>query len=197
MDRDDTYLDDYIKLVPESAMIRGMFFSWIHEFCLSKKVAHSKKRYIDFKLYPVKEFLGELNSSLAPIAAKDGIKFAAREYGRFIFPFFRQSLLGHSMLSAKLTPQAVFGIAPRAYKVLTEGVEMSVHIVEPGLLTAHYKNLWVLNDSLGVGTWEGVLQGLNLEGDVRVISSDDRCQATLEIRWTKSDEARPRMGRHF
>lgn len=179
----------HLAMVPEKARIRGMFYRWVDEFCLQQSLPILAERKIDFKLYSAKEYLGYLLRAITPIAERIGFPEALRLHGQFIFPNFMQTLLGRSITAAVLTPKAMMKVAPRSYKMLTEGVKVDVAFLTPTSIEVSMHDLWIFNDSFGVGTWEGVLKALKLDGEVKVVLSEGPATTRLRVNWLEKHES--------
>jgi len=189
------WVEDYIAAVPESALIRGMFFRWVDEFCAVNDLIPPAEKRIDFKFYPTTDFLYYLCWGLQPLATEVGYEQALRQMGQFIYDSFRKTILGRSVFSGVLSLRSLLKVGPRAYHMLLDD-SAEVEVTFPNDHEAHVslEGVWVFNDTLGVGTWEGVLTGYGVEGAVDIVKSNQRDGISLRIRWEPKEKKRSLSG---
>lgn len=177
----------YIQSVPEGAQIRGMFLNWVLDHV--ERAGHpadgltrtGASGWSGFRWVPLPDYLELLTRAMHRVFPHLPPQEGFRRHGHYIYENFSQTMVGKSVFAGALSPLSIIRLAPRCYSmVVSPG---SVHVdISDELIAVTFDNVWTFNESLQLGTWEGVLRKLGMDGSVRCYRlSDVKTRIEVEI----------------
>jgi uncharacterized protein (TIGR02265 family) len=174
----------HILGVPSEHGVRGMFFNSIIDEAEARGVAISPARnYVDFKHYPVREWLELLLESAGRCHRGLSLRGAVRRMGRLAYPAFAASMVGRVMFGVLGNDIA------RVMKIASKGYDCSlthakVVIVANGAhsVRVRFEHSYAFIDAYQVGVFEGALAACKRRGEVHV-RTDSVCEGEIFARW--------------
>lgn len=173
-----------LETMPPGRSVKGMFLQGFVDAALERSGRRiGRGRYTAFQSYPVREMLTLMveAASLAhpDVPPREGL----RRLGKVAYPTFARSMVGKVVMSmAGGDPKAALKLAPRAYRLIGDAGEATLHDVGPTECVLELRDVWTWPDAYNVGVHEGGLDAWGLEGEVRV-RVHSPCDVDLRITW--------------
>lgn len=172
-----------IEAIPSDVSIRGMFLQMlIQNMGADAPATVRSRRYLPFKSYPMREYVG----LLAVSCERSGVAPAerVRRLGHGVYPGYAATITGTAIFAAAgRSMRRVIDLSPAAFRVAAPECEVTVRELVEGHGVLQLRRLWNLPDLHIVGVVEGALQVCKSPGQVRVnkLGFGD---ADLEVTWT-------------
>ena len=177
-------LEAYIRQIPPESVTKGMFFDPLREqLRKARKPVPGRERYIGFRSYPMTEYLEVVTQCGAVLHPGVPIRRVLRLAGRLVYPTFAESLVGSLLfkVAGKNIPRILKAV-PRAYTQVNPNASAEVTMTGERSAIVEIRGLWDVPEVSQVGIFEGGLEALGIEGEVRVRPvSPSACD--LQLSW--------------
>jgi uncharacterized protein (TIGR02265 family) len=179
-------IEAYLDRIPDTAITKGMFFDPVRRPLLERgERLPGRERYLAFRDYPLREYLDVVLACGARLYPDASIRQRLRVMGRLVYPTFAATLIGRVLFKfAGSNVPRVLAAVPRAYKRVDPASSATVASLEDGLAILEIRSMWDVPEASQVGVYEGGLEALGLEGEVRARPVSP-CDCDLEIRWSR------------
>ena len=176
-----------LAAVPAHATVRGMFFQFLAQGLSPGAAAETKgRRYVAFKNYPVREYIGLLASSCAEYAGRIPAAQHVRLLGRQVYPNYAETLTGTAIFAmAGRNFRRVVELCPAAYRVSMSPCTVEIQSFADGHAVVQLRELWNMPDLHQVGIWEGAMDVCGARGEIRV-QVHSLCDVDFELNWREA-----------
>lgn len=174
-----------IEQTPASATVKGMFFESVLKGLDREGLERpTRKRYIAFKEYSLRELMETLLHSttiLHPtLAPKEGL----RRLGRLVYPTLSDSTVGKVLFSiAGRDWKSALNLTGRAYKISLDPGEATVKEVTETSAIVSLRNIYNFPDSYQPGVFEGAMDSFSIQGTVTARPLARACDVDLILEW--------------
>jgi uncharacterized protein (TIGR02265 family) len=176
-----------IAAVPERAKVRGMFFqSLIQAMGESAPEDASRRRYVAFKNYPMREYVELMMIGCARRSKHQAAGEYVRRLGRNIYPSYAQTISGTAIFAAAgRNFRRVLELCPAAYRIVIDPGSVAMRSITDGHAVVELRDIWNLPDLHQVGIFEGALDVCAATGTIEV-NVIDFGAVDFEIRWRQA-----------
>jgi uncharacterized protein (TIGR02265 family) len=170
--------------VPSEHGVRGLFFNSILREAKAQGVAISNARnYIDFKHYPVREWLELLLEAAGRCHDGLPLRGAVRRMGRLAYPAFAASMVGRVMFGVLGNDIArVMKIASKGYDCSLTHARVVIVAADAHSVRARFEHSYAFIDAYQVGVFEGAIAACKRRGEV-FVRTDSVCEGEIFARW--------------
>lgn len=175
-------VDEYVRLVPATATIKGLFLSGILDSLGAKRQA-GRPRYVAFKDYPLADQVKLVAEVAAALHPKVGLREAIRRVGHGIYPTFANSLVGKVLFAAAgKDPIALLSAGAKAYAFSSNVGRVEILELRQGFALLNMQDMFNFIDCYQVGIVEGALSVIGLKANVR-IDLHSLTSGVFELTW--------------
>jgi uncharacterized protein (TIGR02265 family) len=178
-------VDEYLRLIPLGATIKGMFFSRLLDRLGSSRVqfGRSRPRYVAFKDYPLADQVKLIAEVAVAIYPELGLREGMRRVGHDVYPAFASTLVGRVLFAA--VGKDVFSMLQAGTKAYSMSASVgTVEILDSAERSALllFRDIYNFIDSYQVGILEGAFSVLGLTPIIRM-KLDGLTSGLFEVTW--------------
>jgi uncharacterized protein (TIGR02265 family) len=177
--------EQYVRLVPESATIKGMFFSGLLDALGAERstLPQGRMRYVAFKDYPLVDQVRLIPQVAATLYPNLKLREAIRRIGHSIYPAFATSLVGKVLFAAVgKDAAALLQAGAKAYHLSSNVGKVELLELRNGFAQLNMRDMYNFIDCYQVGILEGALSVIGLQPTVR-LQLDSLTSGVFELRW--------------
>ncbi len=176
---------EYVRLVPTSATIKGMFLSTLLDTLGAdrSRLPEGQRRYVAFKDYPLVDQVKLVATVAATLHPKLSLREAIRRIGHTIYPTFAASLVGRVTFAAVgKDPRALLTAGSKAYQFSSNVGKAEIVKLEERRALLTMCDMYNFIDCYQVGILEGALSVIGFEPTVR-LKLDSLSSGVFELTW--------------
>lgn len=178
-------LEQWIAETPESATVKGMYPADLLKSLDRKRLQRpTDKRFIAFKDYPLREYMGLLIQGAELLYPKLSPREGLRHLGLDVYPTLANSTVGRVIFSiAGKNWVHALKLAPRAYGISLSPAQVTLSDLRENSARLELRDVWNFGDSYQVGVFEGAMSTFGVDGCVRARRLKRRCDVDLLMEW--------------
>jgi len=178
-------IEEYIRVVPATATIKGLFLSGLLDALGSARpeLPQGRLRYVAFKDYPLVDQVRLVPQIAAKMYPTLKPRDAMRRIGHSIYPTFATSLVGRVLFAAVgRDPAAMLQAGAKAYAISSNVGKVEILEQREGYALLNMHEMFNYIDCYQVGILEGALSVIGLKASVR-IHLDTLTSGIFELTW--------------
>jgi uncharacterized protein (TIGR02265 family) len=170
--------------VPADHGVRGLFFNSLLDEAKAQSAAISPARnYVDFKHYPVREWLELLLEAAGRCHPGLSLRGAVRRMGRLAYPTFAASMVGRVMFGILGNDIArVMKVASKGYDCSLTHARVVIVAADDHSVRARFEHSYAFIDAYQVGVFEGAFAACKRQGEV-FVRTRSVCEGEIFARW--------------
>ncbi|MGZ3417118.1 MAG: DUF2378 family protein [Polyangiales bacterium] len=163
-------VDAYLARTPATETIKGMFVAPVIKAAAAKghKLTLARDRYLPFQDYPLREHMANLAEAARLIYPQRSIREGLRRLGRGALGVMLDSTVGRVVWAAATDPVRAIDAIVKTYSIVHAGCVVTVVDRTPGAVIVHCERVFTFLDCHHVGVFESALEGIKVEGQVKV-----------------------------